>query len=75
VDVLVEDGDLRGRLDDFKRVRHVVDARRPHHVALRFRIVDEPSPAVLLPFRQRQRQIGNLVAFDDALAGRQAKFR
>jgi hypothetical protein len=75
VDVFVEDRDLGRRLHDLERVRHVVDPRRADHEAFRLGIRGMPAAIVHLALRERQRQVRNLVALDNALARRNAKLR
>src|SRR4030095_9239551 len=59
-------------LQDLERVRHVGRARHSWHVALDLGIALQPMLAVLLLLRGCPRLGRDVVAFDDALAGRHA---
>src|SRR5262245_8152512 len=70
--VLEQHADVGRRLNDLKRKRHVHDARDTRLKALRLRVQGETVLEVLVPCCQRRRQIRELAAFDNTLAGRDA---
>ena len=63
------------RLEDLKRKRHVHDARHAWQIALRFRIGGRAIGEVLLLPLERPGLVGDLVAFNDSLAGGHAQPR
>src|SRR6185503_5367856 len=71
----IGDENLAIALDDLKRERHVGGARHPRHVALRLRVLLPPVLEVLLLLLRRPRLVGDLVALDNADAGRFGKER
>ena len=67
--VFIRDEDRLVAVQDLERHRHVVRARHAGQVALDLRIAIEPVRLVLFLLLRGLRQIRNLVAFDDAVAG------
>ena len=75
VQILVEDGDLVGLLNDLKRIRHVGDARHSGKVALGLRIERRALVEVLLLLRERRRLVGDGAPFHHAVPGGHAEAR
>ena len=73
--ILVNDGDLVGLLDDLKRIRHVGDAGNSRKIALAFRVERRALFEVHLLLRERRRLIGDGAPFHHATPGGYAEAR
>ena len=69
MNILIEDRDLCGRLNNLKRIGHIRDPGHTDHLAIRFRVRGQAVPEILLPLRGGPRLVRNSIANDDALPG------
>src|SRR5207253_673806 len=67
---LINEEDVVLPLHDLERIGHVVGARNPRHIALRFGIALWPAGPVFVALLQRRRLVRNRSALDDAGAWR-----
>ncbi len=67
---LIDDDDVALALQDLERIRHVRRARHAAHVALAFRVVDEPILEARSRSASASGRYGIVAAFDDAVPRR-----